>query len=173
MLPAAGLEMPERLEPGHSAKQDRFLIGIVAGAILLMIVGIATVFLASRIPPPPTPDANSPAGVVQAYIEALRSGNADRAYSFLSRSAQASLPADQYRERFPRFAPPSEATRLLIEPVKVGPDIAEVKVTISRFSAGGAPFSAETFHQEVTVRLVTEDGAWRINQPVEPFRFMM
>ena len=155
-----------------SQRPDRFLLGIIAGSVLLIILGIVAVFVAGRTPPTPATDPNSPVGVVQAYVEALRAGDADRAYSYLSRQAQASVPRDRYLERFPRFAPPTDASRLLIEPVSIGSSTAEVKVTVSRFSAGGAPFSANTSHQEVTVRLVMEDGAWRIMQPSEPFPFI-
>jgi hypothetical protein len=154
-----------------SRRPDRFLLGIVVGSVLLIILGIAAVYLAGRTPPTPAADPNSPVGVVQAYIEALRAGDAERAYSYLGSTAQASVPRDRYLERFPRFAPPTEASRLLIEPVSVGPDTAEVKVTISRFNSGGAPFSTNTYHQDVAVRLVKEDGEWRIVQPAEPFMF--
>ena len=159
--------MAETVASGQ--RPDRFLVGIVVGALLLIVLGIAAVFVAGRTPSTTVADPSSPVGVVQAYVEALRAGDADRAYGYLSGSAQASVPRDQYLQRFPRFSPPNEASRLLIEPGTIGPDTAEVKVTISRFNSGGAPFSANTYHQDVTVRLTMENGAWRIVQPAEPY----
>ncbi len=160
--------MSEQAVPTPGA--DRFLIGIVAAAVLLIGVGIAAVLLVGRLPSSPPVDPSSPVGVVQAYVQALRAGDLERAYGYLSRSAQKSVPLDTYRQRFPHYYEPAATDqRLLIEPVTVGSDAAEVKVTISRFSARSDPFSASSSHRNVTVRLVKEDGVWRVNQPLEPY----
>jgi hypothetical protein len=152
---------------------DRFLIGIVAGAVLLVLAGVAAVFLAGRAPATPTADPDSPAGVVQAYVEAVRAASPDRAYALLSREAQAATSLDQYRRQLLRpYAPEDSDVRLLIEPATVGADTAEVKVTISRFAPRPEPFSAGTYHRTVTVQLAKEDGVWRIKQPTAPFAFL-
>ena len=57
-------------------------------------------------------------------------------------------------------------------PGEVTGDRASVKVTISTFTARSEPFSTSTYHQEVEVRLVRENGQWRIATPVEPFPFL-
>ena len=151
---------------------DRFLTAIVVGAVLLLVVAVGAVALLARAPRPAPADPAAPVGVVQAYVEALRAGDLDRAHSYLSRSAQAAVPLATYRERFPRYGESSRnETRLLIEPVTVGADTAEVKVTVSRFTARSEPFSANAYHRDVTVRLVREDGAWRVSQPIEPYAF--
>ncbi len=152
---------------------DRFLIAIVAGAVALILVGIGVVLVAGRGPGPAPPDPGSPVGVVQAYVEALRSDDSERAQSYLSRSAREALAQDRNVPR-PPFRPSRPANveqRVLIEPIREGPDTAEVKVTISRFSAQATPFSTSTTHTELTINLVKEDGAWRISQPVEPYQF--
>jgi hypothetical protein len=161
-------------EPASGTRStDRFLIGIVVGSVALVVLGVLVVLLAGRNQPARAADPSSPVGVVDAYLEALRAGDADRAYGYLSRAAQASTPRDRYLERFPRFSPPSQtSTRVLIEPVSAEGDSAEVKVTVSRFNSGGAPFSTNTYHQDYTIRLVREDGAWKIAQPVEPYAFI-
>jgi hypothetical protein len=144
----------------------------VIGSVALIGLGILAVQLAGRNQPARAADPASPVGVVESYLEALRAGDTDRAYSYLSRSAQGSIPRDRYLERFPRFNPPSEtSTRMLIEPSSVEGDTATVKVTVSRFNSGGAPFSTNTYHQDYTIRLIREDGAWKIAQPVEPYAF--
>jgi hypothetical protein len=151
-------------------RRDPFLIAIVAGALLLIAAGIGAVLVVGRAPRSAPADPTSPEGVVQAYVEAIRAGDADRAYELLSRTAKATTSAQEYRQRFPRSQPSTESgQRVLIETVEVGEDAAEVRVTFSRFSARPEPFSAGTYHRAVNVRLVREDGAWRIGQPAEPF----
>jgi len=150
--------------------RDRFLIGIVVGAVFLILFGVGAVLLMGRIPRAATADLGSPEGVVQAYVEAVRAGEPDRAYELLSRAAQASLPRQDYRQRFPRGQPSNRGeSRVLIETKRAEADTAEVTVTVSRFTARSEPFSAGSSHRDVTVRLVREDGAWRIQQPPEPY----
>ena len=156
-----------------SPRTDRFLLGIIAGSVLLIALAVAAVFVLGRRPPPAPADPASPVGVVQAYVEAIRSGDLASAHGHLSRGARSALPLATYRERFPRYAEPASTDqRILIEPIVTEANRAEVKVTISRFSARSDPFSARTSHRDVTVRLVREDGAWRVDQPAEPYPFL-
>jgi hypothetical protein len=159
--------------PPAARGTDRFLLGIVVGAVALIVVGVGAVFVTSRTAAPRPVDPDSPVGVVQAYVDALRAGDLDRAYGYLSRTAQASVPLDEYRRRFHLpYVPDISERRVLIEPATIGADTATVKVTISRFTARADPFSANTYHQDATVDLVREDGAWRISRPTEPYPFL-
>ena len=67
--------------PTPAAGQDRFLLAIVAGTILLVVAAIVVVFLFGRARTAPPADPNSPAGVAQTYIEAVRAGDMTRARS--------------------------------------------------------------------------------------------
>ena len=58
-----------------------------------------------------------------------------------------------------------------IDPADLGNGTTAVKVTISRFYARSDPFSSSTSHRDVTVKLVREDQAWRISQPIELYTF--
>jgi hypothetical protein len=150
---------------------DRFLLGIVVGALALIVVGIAVVLALGRGPAPPRPDPASPVGVVQSYVEALRDGDFERARGYLSQSARAEL--DRMRDSFPRFVDSSGVQRrYLIEPVELEAERATVRVTISTSSARTEPFSSSTYHREVEVRLVREGDQWRIAQPFEPYPFL-
>jgi hypothetical protein len=156
--------------PAAAASPDRFLVGIVLGAILLIALGILAVVLAGRAPAPAAADPASPAGVVQAYVEALRAGETDRARTYLSQSARDQLD----KQGSPRPYHPGSAPerRIVIDPVEVGADRARVKVTVSAFTTRTEPFSSSTYHNEIDVRLVRENGQWRISVPIEPFPFL-
>src|SRR4051812_47271983 len=79
---------------------DRFLVGIVVGAVLLIVLGVVAVGVAARAPTAADVDPASPVGVVRDYVEAQRAGDADRSYGYLSRAARDGVPPDDYRRRF-------------------------------------------------------------------------
>jgi len=162
-------EAPIAEQPRPAGGQDRFLLAIVAGTVLLVVASIVAVFLFGRSRPAPPPDPNSPAGVVHAYVEAARDGDMERARSFLTREARAEVEA---RDRQNTYRPTrDDNVRIVVQTVSTTDTTAEVKVTISRFYARSDPFSSNTSHRDVTVKLIREDGAWRISQPVEPYTF--
>jgi hypothetical protein len=147
--------------------QDRFLLAIVAGTLLLVLVSIAVVFAFGRGRPTLPADPSSPAGVTQAYIEAVRAGDADKARSYLTRQA-----LDEFN-RQTRISPlrptADEHLRIVVETTSVTDTSAEVKVTVSRFYTRSDPFSSGTSHQDVIARLVREDGVWKLSQPPQPY----
>jgi hypothetical protein len=164
------MDSPARL--ASAPAPDRFLIGIIAGALALIAIAAALVALGRSAPAPPV-DPASPVGIVQAYIEAVRAGDVERAHGYLSRGAQAAVPLTDYRKAFaPGGRPDRGEQRLVIEPVAEAPARAEVRVTISRLTVGEGPFAAGSYHYEVMVVLVREDGAWRVDLPAEPYPFL-
>src|SRR5690349_961193 len=109
---------------------DRFLVGIVAGAIGIALLAIVVVFLASRAPEAPI-DPNSPLGVAREYVAALRDGDYDRANTYLTRTAQANLANDRFRPPYPRPGSPNTESRVVFSPGRVDADTAEVRVSIT------------------------------------------
>jgi hypothetical protein len=156
-------------QPRPAPGRDRFLLAIVAGTILLVVVSVIVVVLFGRARTTPPPDPNSPAGVVHAYVEAVRAGEMEKARGYLTRAARAEA---ESRDRQNAYRPTrDDNVRIVVETVATTETTAEVKVTISRFYARSDPFSSSTSHYDTTVRLIREDGAWRISQPVEPYTF--
>ena len=156
-------------QPRSAPVQDRFLLAIVAGTILLVVLSVVVVFTFGRARTTPPPDPNSPAGVVHGYVEAVRAGEIERSRGDLTRAARAEAEA---RDRQSTYRPSrDDNVRIVVEPVTQTETTAEVKVTISRFYARSDPFSSSTYHNDTTVRLIREDGAWRISQPIEPYQF--
>jgi hypothetical protein len=156
-------------QPRPAGGQDRFLLAIVAGTVLLVVVSIVVVMLFGRARPAPPADPNSPAGVVQTYIEAVRNGEIEKARTYLTREARAQAMA---RDRQDQYRPTrDDNVRIVVNTVSEADTTAEVKVTISRFYARSDPFSSNTSHYDVSVKLIREDGNWRISQPVDPFMY--
>jgi len=149
--------------------QDRFLLAIIAGAVLLIVVSVIVVFVARQEAPAPPADPLSVTGVVQSYVEATRAGDAELARSFLTREARAQ--SEQRQRQNPYTPTYDNNVRIIVEAVSQTETTADAKVTISRFYARSDPFSSSTSHRSVTVKLVREDGLWRITQPTEPYSF--
>jgi hypothetical protein len=150
---------------------DRFLLAIVAGTVVLVAVAVLAVFLFARDSRTVAPaDPNSPAGVVQAYIEAVRAGDVERSRTYLTREARAQAEARDRQSTYPQSR--ADNLRIVVETVSSTDSTAEVNVTLSRFYARSDPFSSGTSRYDLTVRLIREDGAWRMTQPIEPYSLL-
>jgi hypothetical protein len=151
--------------PGRpAAGQDRFLLAIVAGTLLLVVVGIVVVAMFGRTRAAPPADPNGPAGVVYSYVEAIRAGDTDRGRTYLTTSARAEF--DRRSSSNPARPTSNDRVRIVVDTTSQTETTAEVKVTISRFYGRSDPFSSSTSHRNVTARLVREDGAWKLSQPL-------
>jgi hypothetical protein len=153
-----------------AAGPDRFLLAIVAGTVVLVVAAILTVFLFGRDRTMAPADPNSPAGVVQAYIEAVRSGDSERSRSYLTREARAQAEARDRQSTYPRTR--TDNLRIVVETISSTDTAAEVKVTLSRFYARSDPFSSGTSRTELTIRLIREDGVWKMTQPIESYSLL-
>lgn len=149
---------------------DRFLLAIIAGALLLILAGVVVVLVNRQPRPAPPADPASVIGVVQGFVEATRAGDTEKARSYLTREARAQAEA-RARQNPSTYTPSYDTNvRIIVEATAQTETTAEAKVTISRFSARSDPFSSSTSHRTVTVRLLREDGQWRITQPLEPYQ---
>ena len=149
---------------------DRFLLAIVAGTVVLVAVAMLAVFLFGRGRTVAPADPNSPAGVVQAYIEAVRGGDVERSRTYLTWEARAQAEARDRQSAYPQSR--ADNLRIVVETVSSTDTTAEVNVTLSRFYARSDPFSSGTSRYDLTVRLIREDGAWRMTQPIEPYSLL-
>jgi hypothetical protein len=148
---------------------DRFLLAIVAGTVVLVVVAILAVFLFGRWRTAPPADPDSPAGVVQAYVEAVRGGELERSRTLLTREARTQAEARDRQNAYPSSIPRTDNLRIVVQTVSTTDTHAEVKVTLSRFYSRSDPCSSGTSRYDLTFRLIREDGAWRITQPIEPY----
>jgi hypothetical protein len=161
--------MPPQTPTAPRGGTDRFLLAIVAGVVLLILVSIVVVFTTRGPRPTPPADPASIVGIVQGYVEATRAGDAEKARSFLTREARAQ--SEERSKQNPYSPTYDNNVRIIVEATAQTETTAEAKVTVSRFYANSDPFSSSTSHRTITVRLIREDGQWRITQPLEPYQF--
>ena len=150
---------------------------VLTGLALLVLAAatIVVVLLAERQPPPPFP-SDSPEATVLAYLEALRSAERERVLALLSTDARSEL---ERRERDPFFrfedmlhmaSQALRESRIRLGSVERRADHATVTLLIERSSPQvdiGFPFpnvSGGPVSSTRTLRLVREDGAWKIDE---------
>jgi hypothetical protein len=109
---------------------------------------------------------DTPAGTIQAYLRAYQSGDLDTAYQAFSARVRRQLSFSSFADDATGWA----ADELGRQPVALGrvdeyPDRATVHL---RIGGAGDPGLLDGGQDtwEMTVRLVHEGGAWRIDQPL-------
>jgi len=143
---------------------DKFLIGIVAGVVILVVVSLV---IALRQPDQPAygPD-DTPEGVAHNYLLALQLKDFPRAYGYLS-PVLAGYPADA--EAFERsvldnpywFSINDDEVSLAIEAVNTTNDRAQVVVRRTVFYRGSL-FDSGQYSDTFEMTLLSLDGQWKI-----------
>jgi hypothetical protein len=146
---------------------DRFTWGIAGGALLLVVLGIASVVLLQQ--PSGPPDLSRPEGVVRAYVQALEAGRPEDAWALLAEAARQDVTRDEFIRRATQEGTFRRRTsRLAIESAEIDGSVARVLLART-YDSGGGLFGPSSFTERTMVRLVRESGAWRIEVPPEPF----
>lgn len=144
---------------------DKFLIGIVAGVLVLVGVAFAVAFL--RPEPTFRPD-DSAEGVAHNYLLALQQADYERAYGYLSPSLKGYPDSAEAFARDARnyqwnFGAGSESITLEVKSARVIGEQTVVEVQETRFYEGGLFDSSQyTNTFDMTLRLDGESGAWKI-----------
>jgi hypothetical protein len=141
---------------------DKFLLGIVAGVVLLVAV---TFVLVLRRPEPTYRSEETPEGVAHNYLLALRQGEYDRAYGYLSPTLV------DYPTNAEQFAGQVEDTRwafrldrdvsLVVESARISGDRATAVVQETTFYTGGL-FSSNQSISTFDMILMRQDDTWKI-----------
>jgi hypothetical protein len=144
--------------------RDRFLIAIVVGIVLLVAAAVVVALLRGGTPDY-RPDGTAEAAAYN-YLLALRLGDYERAYSYLSPSlVHYPASADQFvqdvRSAGWSFTPPEEDVSLTIEKVIPGDTQTIVQVRETRYHQGG-PFDSGEYNDTFDVILKDEASGWKI-----------
>lgn len=139
---------------------DKFLIGIVAGIVVL--VGVAFGVALTRSKPTYQSD-DTPRGIVHNYLLAMQRGDHERAYGYVSPE----LPgypdtAEDFADDVEQYVWNEDIGSFEIPDKAVAGNRVVFDVTVRRFYSNGLFGSGETTTTS-TVTLTQIDGAWKIS----------
>ena len=148
--------------PPTQRQPDRFLIGIVAGLVILLIAAaISVVFLRQPVQDLP---ADTPGGTVQRFYTALQNKNYTEAYNYLSPN-MAKKPTLQeftnYNTSYDVLGSYNSQQRIHIDNVTANGDDATVPATITTYYNSSSPFGGSYDYTTTEVfSLHNLKGAW-------------
>lgn len=149
--------------PSHHPRFDRFLVGIIAGLILLLVgAGISLVVL--RQPAAQLP-ADTPGGTVQRFYAALTAEDYEKAYTFLSDSMKSKPTQEEYvRYLMVQGSYLSEDENVSLDEEKIYGDTAVVRIRTTHYYNSG-PFGGSGQYSDIeTFQLHRDAGGWRFTE---------
>jgi hypothetical protein len=144
---------------------DRLTWAVVGGVLVLVASGLLIAALGRGRGT--VPDLTSPSGVVVAYATAEQRGDGQTAWDLLAGSAQALGDRDHFLAAVANGGSPT-STYLSTEDEQVTGDSASVVLLRTQPGSVGL-FGSSGYTSRVTVRLVREDGSWRISVPPDDY----
>jgi hypothetical protein len=149
-------------------KDDKFLISIVVGIVVLIVVALAVVLLRAPGNEAYIPD-DTPTGVVHNYFLALQKDDYEKAYSYLAEDVQRDVDLDKFIRDVDNFQADSQAA-LQIGEVSTGEARVQVDITITTYSPGGF-FESNTYTQYHTALLkrAADGSGWRLTNFPYPY----
>jgi hypothetical protein len=150
------------LPAGRGGSRATLLVG---GAIVALIAIAALVVVA--VPRSPTVyEPGSPEAAFQSFYRAYENGDVEGAYRYLASSVTDQLTLIEYRQLDSEQGWQREEDRRV---VLLGSDLAgdttTLRLRIDQFSSGGG-LGGNRYSSDRTIRLVQEDGAWLIDEPI-------
>lgn len=140
-------------------KNDKFLIGIIAGIVLLVVVAIILVL--SRGQNEAYVADDSPAGVVRNYFLAIQKKDYERAYGYLADDLKSKPDLDKFIRDMSNQGLNSEAS-LQIGETRPDDERSQVDVSITTYSGGGI-FDSGSYTSQETVHLRRNaQGGWKL-----------
>lgn len=129
---------------------------IVIRAFLIMLLSVTAAAVAVAVEPADRHEA--PSAVVRAYLQAVREGNYDQTYNYLSSKRRNDMSRKDWVEQFKRQAVKLRSKVLMrVNPAFVRGEEATVVTSFRLKTPKGTKVSRETYD------LVREEGRWRID----------
>lgn len=144
-------------------RAERSVLIIGLSVLALVVVAVAAALALGSTGPSQFP-AGSPEDTLQRYLQAIQDGRAEEAYDYLSLRAREQMPFRDFARSVAVVGQSPWEQRVRIDRTTVDGDRATLYLTIEHFSGAGIGFNRWTY--ERPVRLVREDGAWKIDEPL-------
>lgn len=149
-------------QPSSAGSNGRSLLYVALGVVALAVVTIVVVLLAGGREAAQFP-ADSPEATVQAYLAAYEQGDLDAAHAYFSADVQDQMDRDAYQRAVDSWGVEAEPDRTVLFDSTTGTgDRVQLHLVVEEFYGDG--LSGDTYRSPRDVRLVREDGEWRIDQ---------
>jgi hypothetical protein len=145
---------------------DRGLL-LIGGAIVAIVAVTVAVVLVLGQRGEPNLEPGSPEAALHAYLAAHENGDHELAYAAFSQDVTEAWSLEEYEEAvdaYGGFTGEAPSRRVLFDRADVDGDEARVHLTIEEFYGDG--LSGDAYRTPRVVRMVREDGAWRIDEPL-------
>ncbi|MFS8531057.1 hypothetical protein [Sphaerobacter thermophilus] len=144
-------------------RAERSVLIIGLGVLGLVVLAVVAALALGSTEPTRFPEG-SPEDVLQRYLIAVEEGRAEEAYDHLSARAREDM---SFRD-FSRYVAtagqyPSER-RVRIDRAVGDGDRVTLYLTVEFFHGSGIDFNRSTY--ERPVRMVREDGVWKVDEPL-------
>ena len=130
----------------------------------MVIAAAAVLLLGGREAESFSPDA--PEGVLQRHLAAFEEGDFETAHGYFSSEVRSQMDLDAYEQmtRDSGMIPPDGSRRILFDRADIDGDRARVHLTVEEYFGGGPFGGGETYRSPREIRMVREDGSWRIDE---------
>lgn len=136
------------------------LLAVIGGVVVLVVV-VAAVAVATMGDRTASYPASSPEAAFQAYLTAYQAGDYETAYASFSAAVQRTMSFRDFSDRT-GWGMGDPNARVSIERTDLTAGRATLHLAIDHYWANG--LQSSSYREQRTVRLVREDGAWRIDQ---------
>src|SRR5688500_4375383 len=136
-------------------------VWIIGGGVLAVVLLAVVVIVALGASDPASFAPDTPEHALQQYLDAVHDGDDERALTFLSEDARNEMPSNVPGRDL--YCAPQDGRGVTIDSVELAGDRATVTVEVEEFSGSGLEF--DRYSWEYPIRLVREDGAWKIDDP--------
>jgi hypothetical protein len=158
-LPAANVDG----SPSARARIPRAGLIVVGGIVAL--IGVALVLVLAVPAGPANYEPGSPEAAFQTFFQDFETGDLDGAHALFSSSIKEQLTLAEYRMVSAEYGwQRDEDRRVVLIGTDVAGDRASLHLRIDQFNGGGLGAARTSY--ERTIRLVRENGAWLIDEPI-------